>query len=193
MTMIDTPTTKAAEEPILPSIGTVSGKKVRQIREEHGLTYDQLTEAVGISHESILGIESGVFQPTNQVIVAIARTFGVPTRAILVDPPTALAEVAEALGTEQPASMRRTIEIEDDDAPEPEPVAEEEDVPEIPRKPRGWKHISDVEQRLRLYAAREAADILRETGGAGVFSTGSTKSVNPNEVILLAGWIVYGE
>jgi len=66
------------------------------------------------------------------------------------------------------------------------------DHPEIPDKPGGWKQVADVEQRLRLYAAQKSADILREYGGSGVFSTGSTKSVNPVDVITLAQWIVYG-
>jgi hypothetical protein len=102
-----------------------------------------------------------------------------------------------------PASMQRTFD--DVDAPEdavksPE-IAQEptEDVAEvtepelpIPDKPGGWKQVADVEQRLRLFAAQKSADILREYGGSGVFSSGSTKSVNPVDVITLAQWIVYG-
>jgi transcriptional regulator with XRE-family HTH domain len=183
MTMINKESTEPTEtsepeEPILPSIGQVDGKQIHFLRQARGLSYDEFIKATGLSHDEILAIENGVLQPSNHVIRTIANALGKPVEALLVG----AEEVEELSETEQPASMHRVIDIEDDDDPaEVDVVA----------PARGWKSASN-EQRQRLYAAQKAADILREFSGDGVFSTGGSKSINPVDVITLAQWIVYG-
>lgn len=178
MTMIDKPVTATDTEPetppILPSIGQVNGVKIHTLRQSKGLTYNDLAEAVGLSDEDVMGIESGVLQPPNEAIIAIAHKLGVPTEAIAKSPETA---VAETENVPFDAAEEETV-------PEPEP--------ELPN-PKSWSKLADTEQKLRAHAARKAADILREYGGHGVFSSGGTKSVAPRDVITLAQWIVYGQ
>ena len=54
------------------------GKKVKQLREERGLTQEELAKKLGYSHKSSINkIESGKADLTQSKIIEIARVFGV--------------------------------------------------------------------------------------------------------------------
>jgi transcriptional regulator with XRE-family HTH domain len=171
MTMIDTTPSKSA--------WVIDGEKVQRFRQERGISYEALVDGVGISADDIHAIESGVLLPDSQTINRIARQLGVATTDILDR-----SEPAE-IAVDVPEDAAEVTDTGDD-------VQTSVEEFEIPTKPGGWKQVADVEQRLRLYAARASADILREFGGSGPFSSGGGKSVNPVDVITLAQWIVYG-
>lgn len=57
--------------------------RVRELRQAGaGMTQQQLAEAVGVSRQTIIAIESGRYSPSLEVALKIARTFGHPVEAI---------------------------------------------------------------------------------------------------------------
>lgn len=140
----------------------VDGTVIQRLRQAQGKSYDDVIRNIGISHDDILAIEDGLLQPPAEVIDRLARRLEVSTIDIL--------KHVEESG--------------------PEPDLDDDVV--IPERAGGWAEVADAEQRLRLYAARKAAEILRETGSSGVFSNGGMRAIDPERVILLAQWIVYG-
>lgn len=51
--------------------------RVRQLREERGLTQRELGELVGVSRQSIAAIEKGKFDPTVWLAYDLSRAFGI--------------------------------------------------------------------------------------------------------------------
>lgn len=51
--------------------------RVRQLREERGLTQQELGELVGVSRQSIAAIEKGKFDPTVWLAYDLSRAFGI--------------------------------------------------------------------------------------------------------------------
>lgn len=51
--------------------------RVRQLREERGLTQQELGELVGVSRQSIAAIEKGKFDPTVWLAYDLSRVFGI--------------------------------------------------------------------------------------------------------------------
>ena len=49
---------------------------VRALREEKGLTQAQLGKALGVSRQSVNSIETGKYDPSLPLAIAIARLFG---------------------------------------------------------------------------------------------------------------------
>jgi len=49
------------------------GKRIKIVRQRHGLTQDQLAEQVGVSPKYISGIERGVENPTMDILLRVAK------------------------------------------------------------------------------------------------------------------------
>lgn len=62
--------------------GSISNR-VRELRQAgEGMTQAQLAEAVGVTRQTIIAIESGRYSPSLEVALKIARTFGRPIEAV---------------------------------------------------------------------------------------------------------------
>lgn len=53
------------------------GKRIKIVRQQNGLTQDQLAENVGLSPKYISGIERGVENPTMDILLRVAKILGV--------------------------------------------------------------------------------------------------------------------
>mgnify|MGYP001191846828 FL=1 len=53
------------------------GKRIKIVRQQNGLTQDQLAEHVGLSPKYISGIERGVENPTMDILLRVAKILGV--------------------------------------------------------------------------------------------------------------------
>lgn len=53
------------------------GKRIKVVRQQNGLTQDQLAEYVGLSPKYISGIERGVENPTMDILLRVAKILGV--------------------------------------------------------------------------------------------------------------------
>lgn len=53
------------------------GKRIKIVRQQSGLTQDQLAEQVRLSPKYISGIERGVENPTMDILIRVAKMLGV--------------------------------------------------------------------------------------------------------------------
>ena len=57
--------------------------RVRELRQRgEGMTQQQLAEAVGVSRQTIIAIESGRYSPSLEVALKIARSFNQPVDSV---------------------------------------------------------------------------------------------------------------
>lgn len=64
------------------------GNRVRELREQHGLSPAAFARLVGMSEKAVRQWESGARNPTKQSARRIARALGIPVDQVLVqDPP----------------------------------------------------------------------------------------------------------
>ncbi|BDU72882.1 helix-turn-helix transcriptional regulator [Mesoterricola silvestris] len=56
--------------------------RVRESRQNHGLTQQDLADAVGVSRQSINSIEQGKYIPSLPLALHLARVFGLSTDAL---------------------------------------------------------------------------------------------------------------
>jgi transcriptional regulator with XRE-family HTH domain len=63
------------------------GKKIRQLREDHGLSVEELAESSHNSVETIENIESGALVPSLSPLMKIARSLGVRLGTFMDDAP----------------------------------------------------------------------------------------------------------
>src|SRR5581483_1297697 len=54
------------------------GRRIKQLRQEHGLTQDMLAERVGCASETIRKIEAGQRRPSYQIAMRLAEQLGIP-------------------------------------------------------------------------------------------------------------------
>jgi putative transcriptional regulator len=64
------------------------GNRLRQAREETGLTQAELALRVGVSRKTINTVENAVFTPSTTLALCLARAFDRPVEALffLIDP-----------------------------------------------------------------------------------------------------------
>lgn len=58
--------------------------RIRIERAEKGITQQQLAEAVGVSRQTIVAIETNRFQPSTPLALKIARYFARPVESIFI-------------------------------------------------------------------------------------------------------------
>ncbi len=63
------------------------GDQVRRLRSEHGLTQEDLAERAGVHRSYLAAVETGMRNPTLDVIVKIARGLGVPAARLFAGVP----------------------------------------------------------------------------------------------------------
>nr|HUM33887.1 helix-turn-helix domain-containing protein [Candidatus Saccharicenans sp.] len=61
------------------------GEKIRKLREEYGLTQEELARKLGIPRPSVSQIESGQREVTSEELLALSRTFETSTDELLLD------------------------------------------------------------------------------------------------------------
>ena len=60
-------------------------KKLRTLRERHGLSYRQLAAELGYSHAHLIGLENDTHKPSAEFILKLAHYFNVTTDQLLED------------------------------------------------------------------------------------------------------------
>lgn len=53
------------------------GKRIKQLRNEQGITQDQLADYINVSRQSVWGYENGGVEPSLNVLIKIADVFNV--------------------------------------------------------------------------------------------------------------------
>lgn len=76
------------------------GQRLRQLRRQHGLTQEQLAEAVGISTVALSNIERGVNGPTFETLENIITTLKVSAHELFLFPHDAGDTTSEPLSSE---------------------------------------------------------------------------------------------
>jgi len=61
------------------------GKKLRALREKHGLSSRQLAAEVGYTHGQLIRLENGENMPSAELVLKLARYFNVTTDQLLDD------------------------------------------------------------------------------------------------------------
>ncbi len=67
----------------------ILGRAVRQMREQRGMSADELADVTGMTRQRIDALETGRFDPTYELLLALAKGLGIQ--------PSALVAVAEQL------------------------------------------------------------------------------------------------
>jgi len=61
------------------------GEKLRTLRTRQGLSYRKLASQLGVDHSHIAGIEANKHNPSPELILKIAKFFGVTTDQLIDD------------------------------------------------------------------------------------------------------------
>jgi transcriptional regulator with XRE-family HTH domain len=72
----------------LTSVLTAVGPRLRAKRREHGTTLAQLSETTGISLSTLSRLESGQRKPTLELLLPLAKVYGVPLDELVGAPTT---------------------------------------------------------------------------------------------------------
>ncbi|ACU54835.1 transcriptional regulator of molybdate metabolism, XRE family [Acidimicrobium ferrooxidans DSM 10331] len=80
----------------------------RRLRRVRGLSQQQVADALGISRQAVAGIESGAFEPSLPVAMALARFFGVSVEELFDTSGAGREEAIELVG---PAAVGERIEV----------------------------------------------------------------------------------
>ncbi|MBN2336721.1 helix-turn-helix transcriptional regulator [Candidatus Bathyarchaeota archaeon] len=56
--------------------------RIRELREEKGLTQEQLADRVGVTRQTILFLEKGKYNPSLRLAWGIAQVFGRPIEEV---------------------------------------------------------------------------------------------------------------
>src|SRR6476660_2041168 len=70
------------------SVLTAVGPRLRALRQQHRTTLAELSTATGISVSTLSRLESGARRPTLELLLPLARTFGVTLDELVDAPPT---------------------------------------------------------------------------------------------------------
>ncbi|AMQ18308.1 predicted transcription regulator, containing DNA-binding HTH domain [Thermococcus kodakarensis KOD1] len=58
--------------------------RLRELREERGLTQEELAKALGVTRQTIIAIEKGKYDPSLKLAFKIARFFGLNIEDIFI-------------------------------------------------------------------------------------------------------------
>ncbi|ASJ07878.1 transcriptional regulator [Thermococcus siculi] len=58
--------------------------RLRELREERGLTQEELAKALGVTRQTIIAIEKGKYDPSLKLAFKIARFFNMPIEEIFI-------------------------------------------------------------------------------------------------------------
>ncbi len=58
--------------------------RVRELREKHNITQEELAKAVGVTRQTIIAIEKGKYDPSLKLAFKIARFFGVKIEDVFI-------------------------------------------------------------------------------------------------------------
>lgn len=58
--------------------------RLRELREERGLTQEELAKALGVTRQTIIAIEKGKYDPSLRLAFKIARLFNVKIEDIFI-------------------------------------------------------------------------------------------------------------
>lgn len=72
----------------IPGVLSGVGPRLRALRRERGVTLAQLGETTGISSSTLSRLESGQRKPTLELLLPLAKTYGVPLDELVGAPPT---------------------------------------------------------------------------------------------------------
>ena len=62
------------------------GNRLRELREEQGLTQAQLADRIGVSRKTVNTVENGVFVPSTVVALKLARALSCPVEELFFLP-----------------------------------------------------------------------------------------------------------
>ena len=62
----------------------VLGRAIRRMREQRGISTDDLAGAGGVSRQRIDALEAGQLDPSYELLLALAKGLGVPLSALLL-------------------------------------------------------------------------------------------------------------
>lgn len=79
--------------------------RLERVRDEHGLSRQNLADAVGVHYQTIGYIERGEYSPSLELALRIGRLFDVPVEAVFTLEPVP-AESRTAPSTSQPPTNR---------------------------------------------------------------------------------------
>lgn len=58
--------------------------RLRELREERGLTQEELARALGVTRQTIIAIEKGKYDPSLRLAFKIARFFGLKIEDVFI-------------------------------------------------------------------------------------------------------------
>lgn len=60
--------------------------RIRDLREDHGITQAELARRIGVTRQTVIAIEGGRYSPTLELAFQIARVFGAPLEDVFSYP-----------------------------------------------------------------------------------------------------------
>jgi transcriptional regulator with XRE-family HTH domain len=172
-------------------LGGVGGR-LRALRSAHGMTLAQVSAGTGISVSTLSRLESGGRRPTLELLLALARTYGVALDELVGTPPTADPRVRRPAVhrgdltlvplTAQPGSPR-AYKLTMAPRPAGDPGPE-------PRTHEGYEWVYVLSGRLRLVLGEH--DLVLGSGEAAEFDCRTPHAMScagrrPVEVLSLFG------
>lgn len=59
--------------------------RIRELRQQHHMTQDELSKLVGVSRQSIIAIENGKYNPSLKLAIRIAKQFNCPVEYVFYE------------------------------------------------------------------------------------------------------------
>jgi putative transcriptional regulator len=58
--------------------------RLRELREEHGITQEELAARVNVSRQTIISLEKGKYNPSIGLAYSLARVFKMPIESVFI-------------------------------------------------------------------------------------------------------------
>jgi putative transcriptional regulator len=84
-------------------VKTIVANRLRELRQEHNLTQEQLAHDLDVTRHTILALEVGRYVPSIELALRLAAYFGQPLETIFWLPEDERAELGELLPRRQPS------------------------------------------------------------------------------------------